>query len=50
MVLKENIYLSDGTLLLSSGHELTELSINRLYDIRSLLKGNSVVVRTIAAE
>lgn len=45
MILKESINLSDGTLLLSSGTVFTELSINRLYDIRSLLKQSRISVQ-----
>ncbi len=44
MVLSEDIHLPDGTLLLSSGHMFTELSINRLYDLGSLLKRNHVPI------
>ncbi|MCK9284081.1 MAG: EAL domain-containing protein [Rhodocyclaceae bacterium] len=47
MILTENINLTDGTLLLSSGHVLTELSINRLYDIRSLLKKTRIAVQAM---
>lgn len=42
MILKEDLYLLDGTLLLSAEHTFTELSINRLYDLRSLLKENHI--------
>ena len=45
MVLRENIHLPDGTMLLSAGHVFSELSINRIYDIRNLLKGNYVSVQ-----
>jgi EAL domain-containing protein (putative c-di-GMP-specific phosphodiesterase class I)/CheY-like chemotaxis protein len=48
MVLSENIYLADGSLLLSSGHTFTELSINRLNDLRPLLKTNSITVQQSA--
>lgn len=44
MILKEDIKLLDGTLLLSSGHVLSEASINRLYDIRSLLKQTRISI------
>lgn len=44
MVLSEDIHLPDGTLLLSSGHVFTELSINRLYDLGNLLKRNHVAI------
>ena len=44
MILKESIYLLDGSLLLLSGHEVTESTINRLHDLKSLLKGNSIFV------
>ncbi|HVC49785.1 MAG TPA: response regulator, partial [Burkholderiales bacterium] len=45
MVLKENVYLRDGTLLLSGGHALSELSINRLNDLKVLLPNNGVIVQ-----
>ncbi len=48
MILKENVYLKDGTLILSSGHTLTELSINRLNDLKSLLPANGVAVQETA--
>jgi EAL domain-containing protein (putative c-di-GMP-specific phosphodiesterase class I)/DNA-binding NarL/FixJ family response regulator len=45
MVLKEALHIADGSLLLSSGHTFTELSINRLNDLRVLLKINSIAVQ-----
>jgi len=45
MVLTEDVYLKDGTLMLSSGHTLTELSINRLKDLETLLPGEGVAVQ-----
>lgn len=45
MVLKESVHLKDGTLILSAGHPLTELSINRLNDLQALLPSNGVVVQ-----
>ncbi|HEY3328254.1 MAG TPA: EAL domain-containing protein [Novimethylophilus sp.] len=47
MILKESIHLTNGTLILSSGHTFTELSINRLNDIKALLTGNSISVQEI---
>lgn len=47
MILKESIHLANGTLILSSGHTFTELSINRLNDIKALLTGNSISVQEI---
>ena len=44
MILREDIHLPDGALLLSSGHVFSELSINRIHDIRNLLKGTFVSV------
>jgi two-component system chemotaxis response regulator CheY len=44
MILKEDVYLKDGTMLLSSGHKLTELSINRLIDLEKLLPANGIAV------
>lgn len=45
MMLKENIHLSDGTLLMTSGQIFTELSINRLNDLRGLLTENNIAVQ-----
>lgn len=45
MVLKDDIFLLDGTQLLLSGQALTELSINRLYDLKDLLPGTSIAVQ-----
>lgn len=47
MILRENLYLMDGSLLLSSGHAFSELSINRLNDLRALLKENSFAVQEV---
>jgi EAL domain-containing protein (putative c-di-GMP-specific phosphodiesterase class I)/DNA-binding response OmpR family regulator len=44
MILNEDVYLKDGTMLLSSGHRLTELSINRLNDLEILLPANGIAV------
>ena len=44
MVLKESIYFTDGKLFMSSGHALSELSINRLHDITGFLQQNSFAV------
>lgn len=45
MMLREDVHLKDGTLILSSGHTLSELSINRLIDLKVLLPANGVVVQ-----
>ncbi|MBU1775770.1 MAG: EAL domain-containing protein [Gammaproteobacteria bacterium] len=45
LMLKENIHIADGSLLLTSGHIFTELSINRLNDLRALLTTNSIAVQ-----
>lgn len=45
MILNENIYLKDGTLILSSGHALSELSINRLRDLEALLPSEGIAVQ-----
>lgn len=42
MTLKEGVYLKDGTLLLSSGHIFSELSINRLNDLKDLLPAKGI--------
>jgi EAL domain-containing protein (putative c-di-GMP-specific phosphodiesterase class I)/CheY-like chemotaxis protein len=44
MMLTKGIHLNDGTLLLSAGHALTELSINRLLDMSGLLSSQEIVV------
>jgi len=44
MVLKESVRLNDGTLILSQGHALSELTINRLLDLRAMLPMNGIVV------
>lgn len=44
MLLKENVHLKDGTLILSSGHALSELSINRLKDLVDLLPTGDIAV------
>ena len=45
MMLKEDIRLNDGTLILSANHTLTELSINRLMDLSDLLSSHEIVVQ-----
>src|ERR1035438_1637803 len=50
MILKENIHLSDGVFLMSSGHIFTELSINRLNDLSDLLTKNSIAVQEPSAD
>ncbi len=42
MQLRQHIVTSDGTLLLSTGHTLSQLAINRLLEIRSTLRDNSI--------
>ncbi len=37
MVLSDGVHLKDGTLILSAGHTLTEVSINRLNDLVEML-------------
>jgi EAL domain-containing protein (putative c-di-GMP-specific phosphodiesterase class I)/DNA-binding NarL/FixJ family response regulator len=49
MTLKESIHLADGTLLLSAGHVFTEPSINRLKDIKAMLKEAYVSVQDAPA-
>lgn len=45
MILQEDIFLMDGTQLLSAGQTLTELSINRLYDLQDVLTGENISVQ-----
>lgn len=44
MKLMEDIRLNDGKMVLSSGHALTELSINRLRDLSDMLLSHEVAV------
>lgn len=44
MVLSKNVHLKDGTLILSAGHTLTEVSINRLNDLVEMLPTLSMSV------
>ncbi|ADE10824.1 response regulator receiver modulated diguanylate phosphodiesterase [Sideroxydans lithotrophicus ES-1] len=44
MTLKESVRLKDGTLILSAGHTLSELSINRLNDLKALLPAIGIIV------
>lgn len=48
MILEEQIHLPDGTLLLSSGHTFSELSINRLNDLATLLPKKVFAVQDIS--
>ena len=45
MVIETDMYFKDGTLLLSSGHTLTENTINRLMDLREVLNTEFCLVR-----
>jgi len=45
MLLTENVYFKDGTLVLSSRHTLSELSINRLNDLKELLPAEGIAVQ-----
>jgi len=45
MVLKDNLHLENEILLLSPGHVFTVSSINRLNDLKGLLKEGSVLVQ-----
>jgi hypothetical protein len=45
MKLKEDIYFKDGTLLLSSGQTLSELSINRINDLEVLLPASGISIQ-----
>lgn len=48
MILKENVHLKDGTLILSSGYKLSETSINRLRDLEALLPSSGIVVQEVS--
>ncbi|HQT25947.1 MAG TPA: EAL domain-containing protein, partial [Burkholderiales bacterium] len=45
MVLAEGVHLRDGTLILSGGHALSEMSINRLNDLEPLLPSGGIMVQ-----
>jgi len=45
MILEDSLHLKDGTLILSSGHTLSELSINRLKDLEALLPSDGIAVQ-----
>ena len=45
MILAEGVHLKDGTLILSAGHALSEVSINRLNDLEGLLPANGIVIQ-----
>ncbi|GAB5604904.1 EAL domain-containing protein [Sideroxyarcus sp. TK5] len=47
MVLKESVRLKDGTLILSQGHALSELTINRLMDLKNMMYMNGIVVEGV---
>lgn len=47
MILKKSVHLKDGTLILSSGYTLSELSINRLKDIEALLPSGGIAVQEV---
>jgi hypothetical protein len=47
MILKENVYLPNKYLLLSSGHALTQLSINRINDLGELLRNHSFAIEEL---
>lgn len=49
MKLVEHVRLKDGTLILSSGHILSEMSINRLNDLKVLLPAGGVLVQEVPA-
>jgi EAL domain-containing protein (putative c-di-GMP-specific phosphodiesterase class I)/CheY-like chemotaxis protein len=44
MIVRENIFAKDGTLLISAGRVLTEVSIHRMNDLSGILKSNTFMV------
>jgi EAL domain-containing protein (putative c-di-GMP-specific phosphodiesterase class I)/DNA-binding NarL/FixJ family response regulator len=44
MIVRENIFAKDGTLLISAGRVLTEVSIHRMNDLSGILKSNIFMV------
>ncbi|MDA8363063.1 MAG: response regulator [Gammaproteobacteria bacterium] len=45
MVVAENIYLKNGALFLSAGHDLSDMTINRLNDLESFLQSSKIVIQ-----
>ena len=45
MILAESVYLNDGMLILSAGHALSEVSINRLIDLEEILATEGIVIQ-----
>lgn len=45
MILAESVYLNDGMLILSAGHALSEVSINRLTDLEEILATEGIVIQ-----
>lgn len=45
MILAQSVYLNDGMLILSAGHSLSEVSINRLIDLEEILAAEGIVIQ-----
>ncbi len=45
MMLAENVHLNDGMLILSSGQTLSEVSINRLIDLKEILAVKDITIQ-----
>jgi len=50
MRLQQQVLTTDGTLLLSQGHMLNQLNINRLWDVRSILNDDALWIADEEAE
>jgi EAL domain-containing protein (putative c-di-GMP-specific phosphodiesterase class I)/DNA-binding NarL/FixJ family response regulator len=48
MIVRDNIFAKDGTLMISAGQVLTEVSINRIRDLSGILKGNIFTVEEVS--
>ena len=48
MILRDNIFAEDSTLLMSTGLVLSEVSINRLNELRGMLKGDTFTVEDVS--
>ena len=47
MIVRENVFAKDGTLLISVGRVLTEASIHRINDLSGLLKSTTFTVEVV---
>jgi EAL domain-containing protein (putative c-di-GMP-specific phosphodiesterase class I)/DNA-binding NarL/FixJ family response regulator len=48
MILRDNIFAEDGTLLMSTGRVLSDVAINRLNELRGILKKEIITVEDVS--